>query len=439
MMKKITILCCLFLPLAAAAQSRYDSLWNDPVVEQRIQQGIKANRMGAFTLLLPAGGAEEITVRQVKHQYQFGANIFMLNGFADKEKNRRYEQVFTSLFNLACMPFYWKTLEPQQGQLRYGAGSPVIYRRPPPDPVLAFCKANGITPKGHTLLWDHTVHSIPDWLPADTAAIQPLVTKRIKELGERYGTAIQTWDVVNEVGQTHANVLLPENYALKAFLDAQKYFPPSAKLMINDVTSVWQQYRREYSPYYLLIASLLCKGARIDAIGLQFHFFSEQAHAGAAAGKAFTPAELFNVLDLYGRFGKPLHISEITLPTLPANEAGAQLQAKMTRNFYRLWFSHPATEAIIWWNVADGTALAGEDKWRGGFLNEDLSPKPSYHVLDSLINKEWKTRFTEKTAGRQQLTFDGFFGEYEISIKKGKKVTTRIVRLEKESDRTIQL
>lgn len=427
--------------LLVAQPNKLDSLWNDPAVEQRIRDGIERNRKGDFTLQLPARkGKAEIEIHQVKHGFLFGANIFMLNGFKEAEKNKRYEEVFTSLFNLACVPFYWKTLEPQQGQLRFAANSSFIYRRPPPDAVLKFCNEKGITPKGHTLVWDHPVHSIPDWLPKDTAAGKVIITNRIKQIGERYGNVIQTWDVVNEVLQTHPAIPLLHDYALNAFKDAAQYFPPSAKLMINEVTTdVWRRYHREYSPYYLLIQNLLSRGAKIDAIGLQFHFFNEQLHHDVLAGKTITPTDLFNVLDLYRRFGKPLHISEITLPTLPFNEEGMQNQAKLTRNFYRLWFSHPATEAIIWWNVADGTAVAGEDKWHGGFLNEDLSPKPAYHVLNELINKEWKTKFSKTVEGEKELSFRGFYGEYLIRIKQGKKITEQKVKWSKEGPKNIAL
>lgn len=423
-----------------AQNSRYDSLWNDAAIEKRITEGIEKNRKGDATILLPnLKGEVEIEIQQVKHDFQFGANIFMLKGFKTEAENERYETLFKEFFNTACAPFYWKELEPEQGKLRYAANSNFVYRRPPPDLVLDFCKKNGITPKGHTLVWDNTAHAVPTWLTKDTSKIQPFIDARIKDLALRYGGQVKTWDVVNEVLEDHPNVPMPAEYPLRAFRTAHKYFPQDVRLFINEATyESWQHYHREYTPYKLLIEHLQSKGVKIEGIGLQFHFFREQWYYDALAGKTLTPTDLFRSLDMYGKFKVPLHISEITIPALPNNEEGLANQAKLTRNYYRLWFSHPAVEAIIWWNLGDGTAVAGEDKWRGGFVDEAMQPKPSYHALNDLINKEWKTNFTTKV-NKNTYAFRGFYGdyvakvsangktkEYRFSIKKGLKNELKI-------------
>lgn len=423
---KVVAALLLISAIESKAQSPYDRLWNDAALQQRISEGIEKNRKGNFTIdLKNYKGKIEIEVVQVRHHFNFGANAFMVGGFETAERNKRYEEVFASLFNTASVPFYWKTLEPEKGALRFAANSVPIYRRPPPDAVLAFCNRYGITPKGHTLVWNHPEHSIPKWLPKDTAEVERLIEGRIKTIAERYGASVKTWDVVNEALRDFPQVVLPKDYVYKAFDITRKAFPPTTTLMINEVTSVWQHNRGEASEYYILIKNLLARGAVINAIGLQFHFFNEQLHQNVVAGKAMTPLELLAVLDLYGRFGKPLHVSEITIPTLPNNDTGRQTQARLTRNFYRLWFSHSSVDAIIWWNAVDGTALKGEDKWNGGFVNNDFSPKPSYEVLNALINKEWKTTARKTLTNQKQFSFRGFYGDYVVRIKQGKKTTER--------------
>ncbi|CCH55999.1 glycoside hydrolase family protein [Fibrisoma limi BUZ 3] len=439
------MLSCCYLQAQPLTSNRLDSLWNDPVLEARIANGIETHRKGDFTLVLsdkqgkPLRNAT-VEIQQIGHDFQFGANIFMLNGFRTEADNRHYEETFRSLFNTACVPFYWKTLEPEQGKLRFAANSSSIYRRPPPDVVVDFCKANGLMLKGHTLVWDHPTHGVPDWLPADTTEVKRLIAKRIQEIAARYGGQIKTWDVVNEVLKGHPDIPMPREYALFAFREAQKAFPADTRLFINEVTpESWQNYRKEYSPYYLLIESLKAKGARIGGIGLQFHFFNEQLHEDVANGKAMIPGDLLRVLDLYGQFGVPLHVSEITIPTLPYNEVGLQRQATLTRNFYRLWFSHPAVGAIIWWNVADGTAVAGEDKWNGGLVNNDFSPKPAYTALNDLINKEWKTSLTAQQKDTDLIRFRGFYGEYVVRIRQGKKVTEQRVQFLKNKSTEVKI
>lgn len=163
--KKIILVAAIIFQawVLVAQNNKLDSLWNDPAIEQRIQTGIEKNRKGDFTIQLKNyKGKTEIEIRQVKHQFYFGANAFMIGGFETGERNRRYEELFASLFNTASVPFYWKTLEPERGKLRFDTGSSAIYRRPPPDAVLAFCKKHNITPKGHTLVWNHPEHSMPE-------------------------------------------------------------------------------------------------------------------------------------------------------------------------------------------------------------------------------------------------------------------------------------
>lgn len=434
-MRKFFPVVLLFLSsVVAHSQSKLDSLWSDPEVEQRIRAGIETYRMGNFSIKLPAyKGKTEIEIRQVNNEFYFGANGFMVQGFDTKEKNLEYEKIFTSVFNLATVPFYWKTLEPEPGRLRFDSTSEQVYRRPPPDVVLEFCRKYNITPKGHTLVWNNPTHSVPEWLPKDTVQIAEAIKKRIDIIAKRYGnSAIQTWDVVNESLHHFPQVIMPEDYVYSSFVEAARVFPGAAKLMINEVTSVWQGNPHEYSPYYMLIKNLFLRGAKIDAIGLQFHFFSEQLHNDVLAGKAMQPKQLFNVLDLYGKFNRPVHVSEITIPSLPNNAEGQRNQAKLTRNFYRLWFSHPSVEAIIWWNVVDGTAVKGEDKWNGGFVNNDFSPKPSYDVLQNLINREWKTEIKTTLTATESYDFRGFYGEYEVTIKQGKKITKQKIKFNKD-------
>ncbi len=439
-MKKLLIGLILSGFQTFAQTARYDSLWKDPTVEKRIAQGIEQNRKGDFTLLFPdLKGNAEVEIQQVRHDFMFGSNIFMLKGFKTEAENQRYEEVFKSLFNLACVPFYWKTLEPEQGKPRYAVNSSAIYRRPPPDLVLDFCEKNGITPKGHTLVWDNSTHAVPTWIPTDTAKIQPLIDARIRDLAQRYGSKIQTWDVVNEVLKDHPDVPMPSEYPLKAFKTAQKHYPATTRLFINEVTTEsWQNYHRDYTPYKLLIDNLKYQGAKIGGIGLQFHFFSEPLHYNVVAGKAMTPSDLFRNLDLYGRYKLPVHVSEITIPALPNWPEGLENQARLTRNFYRLWFSHPAVEAIIWWNVADGTAVAGEDKWRGGFLDEALKPKPAFDVLNGLINQEWKTNIKTGVSGKS-YSFRGFYGEYIAKITVNGKTTERRFSIHKNQTKEFRV
>ena len=61
-----------------------------------------------------------------------------------------------------------------------------------------------------------------------------------------------------------------------------------------------------------------------------------------------------------------------------------ELQAKYTADFYTMLFSHPAVEAITWWDFQD-------NDWRAapaGLVTEEVHRKPAYHALRKLIREK---------------------------------------------------
>ena len=375
-----------------------------------------------------------LRVEQTRHDFLFGANIFMLGGFLTPEENRKYEQTYTSLFNYATVPFYWSDLEPEPGKPRFSKDSPAIYRRPPPDSVIEFCRQQGLEMKGHPLVWHQWY---PKWRPENPMEAMVRNEQRIAEIATRYSHLIKRWEVVNEPceRQFHADKWfnLPEDYVFRSFDQAAKCFPASSRLALNEATAFsWVKFNGFESPYYRLIRELLDRGARVEEIGMQMHFFSEKAWQPVLAGKQFAPADLLKVLDRYSDFGRPLAITEITLPTLPNTSAGEQTQATVARNFYRLWFSHPHVVAISWWNLVDETAAKGEDKMLAGLVHRDFTPKLAYKALDQLINHEWKTRFETNSAANGKVAFRGFHGEYNVTAQAGGKTVKQTFHLKKE-------
>ena len=118
-----------------------------------------------------------------------------------------------------------------------------------------------------------------------------------------------------------------------------------------------------------------------------------------------------------------MHISEITVPgsgQIPENE---ELQAEITEILYKTWFATEKMKSIVWWNLVDGYAAyaplgsnEGENRCGGGLLRFDMSEKPVYKVLDKLINEEWNTSFEGETNENGEISFRGFYGEYEITV-----------------------
>lgn len=408
-------------PLVSSA---YEKLWADPSLQSRIDEGIRLHRQSDAVIRVVGFDGKPmpgVKVRAAQHDspFQFGSNIFKLGNYADAVLNRGYEDAFCALFNGATVPFYWRTLEPEQGRPRFAEHSVPIARRPPPDRVVNFCRERGLRMHGHTLVWNLRKWSVPDWLPDNPGEAAPFWEKRIREIGARYGESIQRWDVLNEAvshyERSASGLEMQPDYEGKSFEWAEKHLPADARLDINETTGVWDGGAK--TEFTALIERLLAAKRRVGAIGIQFHLFNDADLARVLSGETFRPEALLAALDHYGRFNLPIHISEITL-TAPGNTPeGLAAQALVARNFYRLWFSHPATEGITWWNLPDGGAAQGENKVWSGLLFEDMSPKPSYLALQKLIRGEWRTRAEGVTDADGVFRFRGFHGSYLLSTE----------------------
>lgn len=147
--------------------------------------------------------------------------------------------------------------------------------------------------------------------------------------------------------------------------------------------------------------------------------------------KRYNPREVYRHMDLYAQFGKPLQISEVTFPSYSWQDEDEQIQAAALENMYTVWFSHPATEQIIYWNLVDGYAhlwrvdeetlqkslgnmTLGENYYHGGLFRHDFTPKPAFHKLKELPEKTWHTEMTLQTDENGRIRFRGFYGDYAL-------------------------
>lgn len=403
----------------------YRAQWSDPALVAKIEGNIEQYRKSDASVTLrradgsPLAGAT-VEIEQVSHEFLFGSNLFALGQFPTALANRKYERSFLKLFNTTTVPFYWAGTEPERGELRYEEGAREIWRRPPPDRVVDWCLKHGVVPKGHPLVW--FAHN-PDWLPKDREELQSLFIKRFHEIADRYASTVPIWDVVNEALCCVKDFPLYDeelSYVAWSFREVEPLFPKNTLLYINEVDTLGHRWEGEGgtdSPYYRQVKQLLAEGVPVRAVGFQFHVMSDWAIDGILDGTGYTPERLYNVYELFSGFGLPLAITEVTMPTIDPSEEALAFQAELARNFYRLWFSVPRMAQITWWNLGDGTMVSYESQWKGGLLDMNLDPKPSYRALDELINHEWKTRFEAKTGADGKVAFRGFHGRYRVKVK----------------------
>ena len=378
---------------------------------------------------------------------------------------------------------YWDT-EEFWNNVKHAKTMP-HWRRPSTDQIVEFCEQKGIRMHGHPLVWGNRRWHCPELQifqeyalnneqirtghkcgrsTADTAPYMayektykkiPLaefekrfaniadVMKerteiRIREIAKRYGDKIHSWDVVNESARDFELGNLPSkskkitrslygimepDYDFNAFMMAQKYLPKKALLNINDYNT--------NNSYLQQIESLSKRGCEIDIVGAQMHLFNPKLTLAMSNGDFSnpqlakqTPTKIKEIMDNLSKSGKPIHLSEITVTAAGTSHKDRMKQAVALRNLYRMWFSIEKMMGITMWNVVDDCGAPGEPTMSGLFTR-DMQPKPAYHAINNLINKEWKTNIITNADTNGNVAFRGFKGKYEISYtdKNGKQKT----------------
>ena len=406
-------------------------------MQQRAAEGIEARKVPARVQVCLKDGTPlsdaQIKVTQKSHDFFHGANIFMLDELESPEKNARYREDFARVFNMATLPFYWADLEPNPGELRFAKDSRKIYRRPAPDLCIEYCREKGITPKLHCLNYDQWT---PLWVPRhDVAEVKRLLEKRISEIAARYGDAIHCMEVINETLCEYStwqkqcrwstDMFWEDDLIEWSFACARKYLPDN-ELIINEATGdAWNVYHHNRSKYFMVIDRALKNGAAIDGIGLQYHLFNRLERERKETCPLLSPKRLYECMDYYwARFHKPLQVTEVTIPAYSNSAEDEQAQAMMLENLYTIWFSHPAMEAVIYWNLVDGYAAyapqgdmaSGENYFYGGLMRFDFSRKPAYDMLDELFNHRWHTELMLNADAQGEAQFSGFAGDYALEV-----------------------
>ena len=387
-----------------------------------VDDRIKQYRTADATLTVLADGKplanSEVVLEQTGHKFLFGSTGFdfipLANDEIHGEERARMEFLageWLALFNFATLPFYWGRFEPERG-------------KPDTRRVLAAARwfaDRGVAVKGHPLCW-HTVQ--PDWLlPLSNDEILEAQKARIRREVTDFRGLIDTWDAINEAvimpvfenGENGITRICRANgriATVRMAFETARESNAKSFLLLNDFDMS--------TAFECLIEGVLEAGIEIDAIGLQSHM-----HQGS-----WGEEKTLKIIDRFARYGLPIHFTETTLvsghlmppeiedlndyqiPDWPTTPEGEARQAGEIVRHYKTLLSHPAVEAMTYWDMTDLAWLGAP----AGLVRRDFSPKPSYEAMLGLIKGEWwlaPTRMVTDSEGR--LRFNGFLGDYQAA------------------------
>ena len=397
-------------------------------IERNAESRIAEHRMGDFRVRLtdqsgePVAGAK-VEIELERHDFRLGANGFkirsceMRDNPVDESLVLEYEDRFAKLMNYATLPFYWGSYEPVPGEenterLRTMA---------------EWCQNHDVHAKGHPLAW-HEV--FPAWAEKkDDEEVVQLLRNRIGRIVRDFQGLVDTWDVFNEttVAGSFDNAVgrwvrkRGSAACVEETLALAREANPEAELLYNDY-NVSGDFER-------LVEELLERKAPIDAIGIQSHMHKD----------IWSAEQLWETCETYAQFGLPLHFTELTILSgrqkadgdndwhrrrtdWPTTEEGERRQLKVGRRLYTLLFSHPAVDAVTWWDFSDYQAWQGAP---AGLLREDMSPKPLAKWLHTAFADRWSTETQTRTDEDGEMRFHGFFGTYTIQVngRRGERLT----------------
>ncbi len=354
-----------------------------------------------------------VEISQVSSDFLVGCIIFPLIREDEPYRPEVFKERFKEIFNFAVFPFYWAGYERRQGMPGWQRIAEVV----------EWCKVNGITTKGHPLVWT-APSGKPRWLSAysDEESLE-LLKARVMNVVGGFAGDIDIWDVFNEAVNTRAwedtakdtwieapvetNVDLVE----RAFKWAHRA-NPQAHLVLNEFYQITREDTRER--FVAMVKELQRRNTPISGLGIQAHEPRQEW---------YPPREVWKTFDRIAELGYPLHITEFTPQSGGKQITGGwrkgtwtlETQAEFTEQIFRLSFGHPAVVSINFWGLSDRAVwLPG-----GGLITERYRPKPVYEMVRKLLHEEWNTRLSAETDRGGGVSFRGFYGKYEVKLETG--------------------
>lgn len=349
----------------------------------------------AGEMLVLARARHKIAQHGTRNGFLFGCNAFRFRDYGSP-----YTKLFELLFNFATLPFYLGSTQKIYGDLNYSRV----------DPLLEALQNTKIISKGHPLIF-LVPDSSPEWIKNKPyKEVKRLSLEYIRTTVARYRDRIHIWDVINEAHVQpdiqYGNATIPD-YDIEKTIDlsvaasrAAREADPTCFRIINS-TGTWADYYMGQHPspwqqspfdYIQMLEDANCE---YDAIGLQYY------HSGRDL------LEFERDLDRFSRFNKPIHITELQIPSSSepiqgkdwwgggAGGAGLKwhgdgftekIQADWVESVYTILYSKPYIDAITYWDMSDPSFVP-----HGGLVNNDMTPKESYHRLKALLD-EWKAK-----------------------------------------------
>ena len=255
------------------------------------------------------------------------------------------------------------------------------------DAIVNFGRANGMSVRGHTLVWHNQT---PTWFQAweyTDEQLRRFLRDHVHTVAGRYRRTVDAWDVVNEAvdddGTMRETVwydAMGEEYLDHAFEWAREV--TDADLYYNDYGA--DAVNEKSDAIYDLLERLIGRGVPVDGVGLQLH----------ALGNQPDPDSVGENIRRFRELGLDVQITEMDIAyradDSPENHLEAQ--AEYYRNIVQVCLES-GCDTLVTWGVNDaGSWVRGfkdfPDRYTGKpLLFDDRNDrKPAYHAVKDALS-----------------------------------------------------
>jgi endo-1,4-beta-xylanase len=313
--------------------------------------------VAAVGLLFPgtARAAATLGASAAERGRYFGAAVGTYK-FSDGTYMSVLNREFNSL--VAENEMKWDATEPQRGVFNYSGG----------DRIVSHARANGMSVRGHTLLW-HAQQ--PGWAQGLSGGdLRNAAINHVTQVAAHFRGQIHSWDVVNEAfadggsgGRRDSNLQRTGNDWIEAAFRAARAADPGAKLCYNDYNT--DGINAKSTGIYNMVRDFKARGVPIDCVGLQ-------SHLGTTIDSTYQ-ANIQRFADL----GVDVQITELDV------QQGSN-QANIFATVTRACLAVPRCTGITVWGIRD------TDSWRTGanplLFDGSGNKKPAYTSVLNALN-----------------------------------------------------
>ena len=451
MRKNLLFFIMFSICIVVKSQQYYDHIpWELEGANERIETYRKGKAKLVFMLENSSSKPAQLDIGLVNHAFNFGVSMTQEGPFEGTKYQDIYRQRVLEVFNFVTLGFYWGARDEKRGLTGFNKRM---------DDKISWAVRNKMKIKGHPLLWHE---SLPKWVinNNDPEGLEKIIYQRIKDLILSY-PEIKYWDVYNEAVAPFKAHVTPSGVT-RWIKYKGGIFPAMLELydFVNQIDSSKIYTNNHYHPkdpeFFKLNEFFKEKGVGYQAIGMQAHMQTQD--------NIFEEQELIDLIDSFAPLGKDIQFTEITVTssklfkdwkdhqvflrkrdlskikgkqlTLPSLQERENYQAEYIKDLYTLLFSKPSVSSVTMWNLTDRNAWRGH---AGGILDSELQPKKAFYTLKKLIKETWNTKIEKEINLNEEFHFNGFYGQYDGTIKVGDKLYKFSFNHKKENDGLIKI